>query len=90
LYVISYDVVDDARRRRIHDALKDYGRRVQFSVFECHLDEKGLAELWDRIGFELNIDEDSCRFYRLCGACEPEVRILGQGDRYVLPGHLIV
>jgi CRISPR-associated protein Cas2 len=32
--VVCYDVVDDRRRNRIFKLLKDYGRRVQYSVFE--------------------------------------------------------
>ena len=36
LYLISYDVTDDARRRHVMEALKDFGRRVQYSVFECN------------------------------------------------------
>lgn len=37
LYVISYDIVDDRKRTKTVDTLKDYGRRVQKSVFECCL-----------------------------------------------------
>jgi CRISPR/Cas system-associated endoribonuclease Cas2 len=41
LYLISYDVSDDTRRRRVYEALKDFGRRVQYSVFECETEERG-------------------------------------------------
>lgn len=90
LYVISYDVADDTRRRRVFEALKDFGRRVQFSVFECDLDEAALTELYDRIDFEIERGEDSCRFYRLCQGCAAEVRVIGKGDRYSRPGFVIV
>src|SRR5690606_13386374 len=33
LYVISYDIADDARRTDVADALLSYGRRIQYSVF---------------------------------------------------------
>src|ERR1035441_8977781 len=42
LYLISYDVTDDSRRRHAFEALKDFGRRVQYSVFECNLGYKGV------------------------------------------------
>ena len=41
-YVVSYDIVDDARRTRVHATLKDYGTPVQYSVFECDVDAKRL------------------------------------------------
>ena len=90
LYLISYDVTDDGRRRRIMEALKDRGRRVQYSVFECELDERGLEELWERLGAEVDEAEDSCRLYRVCQGCAGEVRILGPGDRYSEAGFVIV
>ena len=33
LTVVSYDVRDDRRRTRLAHALKDFGERVQYSVF---------------------------------------------------------
>ena len=90
LYLISYDVTEDDRRRRVHEALKDFGRRVQYSVFECETDSPGLQELLVRVAREIDPATDSCRFYRLCAACAGEVRILGRGDRYSEPGFVIV
>jgi len=77
LYLIAYDVVDDARRARLFEALKDFGRPVQRSVFECFLEGGGLAELLERIDFEVDRATDSCRIYRLCGGCAAVVRELG-------------
>lgn len=90
LYVISYDVSDDARRRRVYEALKDYGRRVQYSVFECKLEGRALAELEERLGREMDEESDSCRVYRLCEGCAGEVRILGRGERYTDTAYVIV
>lgn len=90
LYLVSYDVSDDNRRRHVMEALKDFGRRVQFSVFECNLDVRGLDELLGRLDFEIDPATDSCRLYRLCESCAGEVRILGKGDRYSEPGFVIV
>jgi len=90
LYLISYDVSDDQQRRRVMEALKDFGRRVQYSVFECNLDAEGLAELLGRLEFEIDGKTDSCRLYRLCEGCAGEVRILGKGDRYREPGFVII
>ena len=90
LYLISYDISDDGRRYRVCEALKDFGHRVQYSVFECDLDDKGFAELRDRLDFAIDGKEDSCLFYRICGTCSKEVLALGRSDRYERPGFVIV
>lgn len=90
LYAICYDVSDDARRGRVHEALKDFGRRVQYSVFECDVDEQGLRELMERIEFELDWATDSCRFYVLCGECRGKVKILGRGEPFSEAKYVIV
>jgi CRISPR-associated protein Cas2 len=90
LYVISYDVAEDAARRRVAEALKDYGRRVQYSVFECGLDQKGVDELRQRLAAEIDPSADSCRVYRLCEACAGEVVILGRGGHYIEPAFVVV
>ena len=90
LYLVSYDVSDDNRRRHVMEALKDFGRRVQYSVFECNLDVSGLDVLVGRLDFEIDPATDSCRMYRLCGSCAEEVRILGKGDRYSEPGFVVI
>lgn len=37
MYVISYDISNDKIRTKIAKELENYGRRVQFSVFECRI-----------------------------------------------------
>jgi CRISPR-associated protein Cas2 len=90
LYAIAYDIADDRRRHRVHEALKDFGRRVQYSVFECDLKSEEIGPLARRIETEMDEEADSCRFYRLCEACRAEVRILGKGDQYREPEVVIV
>jgi CRISPR-associated protein Cas2 len=38
--VVSYDISDDKRRRKVAQIMEGYGYRVQYSVFECDLDKK--------------------------------------------------
>lgn len=45
LYLITYDVCDGKRLRRIHKLLKGYGEWVQLSVFQCRLSRRRHAEL---------------------------------------------
>jgi len=68
--VVSYDVanVDGAgarRLRRVARACLDYGQMVQYSVFECILDPAQWAVLRQRLIDEIDLEEDSLRFYYL-------------------------
>lgn len=44
-YLVTYDVVDDKRRTKIHTLLKDFGDRLQYSVFRCDLGPRDLVQL---------------------------------------------
>jgi CRISPR-associated protein Cas2 len=70
LILITYDVstVEKAgqrRLRRVARACKDFGQRVQKSVFECQVGQKEWAVLRHRLLSEIKPDEDSLRFYYL-------------------------
>ena len=79
LIVVSYDIPDDRRRAKLAHALKDFGRRVQLSVFECLLKEDQVQRLKRRIERLTEPQEDSVRIYRLCGGCAPKVEVVGRG-----------
>lgn len=82
LYLVSYDISDTSRRTKISKTLLDYGTRVQYSVFECHLEEKKLFEkMCRRLENLINTEEDSLRIYSVCGACETILRVRGTAKR---------
>lgn len=80
LYIVSYDIPDDRRRTKLAKVIKDFGDRVQYSVFECLLDRELLKKMEERIVRIINIKEDSVRVYALCGNCEKAIAIFGQGE----------
>ena len=59
-------VSDDARRYRVCEALKDFGRRVQYSVFECDLDQARADVMINRL-LELTEPEDQLRVAAVFG-----------------------
>jgi CRISPR-associated protein Cas2 len=79
LILVSYDVPDDRRRTKLAHALKDFGRRVQYSVFECLLTADQAAHLSARIAKLTDPAEDSVRTYLLCADCAARVEIQGLG-----------
>lgn len=63
LFVVSYDIVDDKRRRQLSDYLESYGIRVQYSVFETELNQSQLNQLIKGVKKRIKADEDTVRIY---------------------------
>ena len=79
LTVISYDIEDDKKRTRLAKRLRDFGPRVQKSVFEADLHDDELQKLQNVLE-EVEIEaNDSIRLYRICANCAAEVKIWGHG-----------
>lgn len=79
LFRISYDISDDRTRRRVANLLMDYGKRVQYSVFECLLDAKTLEKIITILKPFVD-GNDSIRVYQLCESCVKNVVLLGKGE----------
>ena len=80
LYLVSYDIPDDRRRTKLAKALKDFGDRVHYSVFECLLDALHFDKMLSKIGDLVDEKDDSVRIYTLCANCEKAVKIIGTGE----------
>jgi CRISPR-associated protein Cas2 len=75
--VVAYDIVSDRRRNRLVKLLKDYGQRVNFSVFECRIKKQTFPKLKSEISKIISRKEDSVLFYDLCLDCERKRQALG-------------
>lgn len=62
-------------------ALKNVGRRVQYSVFECDLDAERLTELRVRLQALIDPRRDRIDIYPMCNACFFRGERLGLDDR---------
>ncbi len=63
-YAVVYDITANGERRRVEKVLKDFGFRIQKSVFECRMDRRAKEEL---IGVleKLNLKTGFVKIYRL-------------------------
>jgi CRISPR-associated protein Cas2 len=77
LYIIAYDIPDHKRRKKVADLLEGYGKRVQYSVFECVLTVDKYRELCQRLRRRVKLEEDSIRFYPLSGHTLEQVEVWG-------------
>ena len=82
MVVVSYDVstiepAGQTRLRRIAKTCKDYGQRVQFSVFECEVDPGRWAFLRQKLLDEIDPETDSLRFYFLGANWKRRIECVG-------------
>lgn len=52
--LVCYDITSNKLRRRIDQCLKDFGVRLQFSVFLCRLDKDGINRCREKLMKVLN------------------------------------
>lgn len=64
-FLVSYDISDPKRLRKVARLLEGFGTRLQYSVFECALDGLRLAELKSELHPVLNFSEDQVLFVSL-------------------------
>lgn len=77
-YVISYDISKTKVRNKVANILEGYGRRIQYSVFECDVDEASFASLYAKLLEQaLESGTDSIRIYHLCKKCSEEILTIG-------------
>jgi CRISPR-associated protein Cas2 len=57
-FLISYDICNPKRLRKVARAMEGFGVRLQYSVFECPLDAVRLAKLKAELQPLLKHDED--------------------------------
>lgn len=77
--LISYDIPHDKRRSKIAKTLENFGKRVQYSVFECQLTDSQLVDVRGRLTALVVPNEDSIRFYSLPKDAVTAILILGHG-----------
>ena len=95
LVLVSYDVAmlnegGTKRLRRVAKACKDYGQRVQYSVFECNIDPAQWTVLRARLIKEIDKEKDSLRFYFLGSNWRRRIEHIGAKEVPDLEAPLIV
>lgn len=93
--IVAYDVATDSskgrrRLRRVAQVCKNFGQRVQKSVFECAVDEMQLEQLRHELLGIIEEEEDSLRIYRLVEPRERYVEAYGRSTYVDFDDPLVV
>lgn len=75
-FIVSYDICDPKRLRKVFKTMRNWGDHLQYSVFECQLSATDLLECRGQLAEIINHAHDQILFIDL-GPSE------GRGDRVI-------
>jgi len=75
-YIVTYDICDDRRLRKVFTTMRNWGDHLQYSVFECQLTSSDMIQLRDELRKIIHHNEDQVLFIDL-GPSD------GRGDRVI-------
>lgn len=95
MVLASYDIAmsdeqGPRRLRRVAKVCKNYGQRVQYSVFECIVDPAQWTLLRQQLIDEIDPSQDSLRFYFLGKNWKRRIEHIGAKKGIDQEGPLIV
>ena len=95
MVLVTYDVKTETaagrkRLRQVAKTCKDYGQRVQYSVFECLVDPAQWTQFRAELLDIIDSSEDSLRFYFLGVNWKRRVEHVGAKPAYDPEGPLII
>lgn len=82
LFIVTYDVADDKRWRRLFKLMHGYGEWLQLSVFQCRLTRTRQVELVGLIEGILHRDEDHLLMLDIGPAENVQPRVLSIGKAF--------
>ncbi len=96
MYILAtYDVdtiseTGQKRLRKVAKLCKDYGRRVQNSVFECELTEAQFIQLKEALSEVIDKNLDSLRFYHLNKNENHRIETIGKNANFNINDAIII
>ena len=85
LYLVTYDISDPKRWRRIFNIMKGYGHWLQLSVFQCRLTARRRTEMTVRLEECMKPTEDHILIMDMGPADKLRPRVESLGKNYEAP-----
>ena len=86
LHLVAYDVRSPQRLAKVAKICKDYGFRVEYSVFECDLSPIDFDEMIAALETVMDMDVDTLLVYKICATCVEKIMGFGTVSR---PGKIL-
>lgn len=93
LYIVTYDIANDRRWRKVFKLMCGHGDRLQYSVFRCALSDRERIVLIEKLSSAIKHNEDQVLFLPLGpmgGVDEQRVYAIGRPYPPMRQGAVIV
>jgi len=82
LYLVTYDIADQKRWRRVFNLMHGYGEWVQLSVFQCRMSRQRHAELVALLDGIIHHQQDHVLFVDIGPADRVSPRVVSLGKDF--------
>lgn len=82
LFLLTYDIRDTRRWRRVFRLMKGFGEWLQLSVFQCRLSARRHAEMIQSLDEVINSKVDALLVIDLGPADKVKPRVVSLGERF--------
>lgn len=83
--MVSYDISDSTRLRKVFSVMKNYGDHVQYSVFVCELNDREKILLQRDLRAVINHKEDQVLFFRIGSSSQSSEELISSLGRDYQP-----
>ena len=81
-YIVTYDIADSRRWRRVFKTMNGFGEWLQLSVFQCRLSRRRRAELETRLRKLVKAGEDHVLLIDIGPASRTELAVESIGKTF--------
>lgn len=81
-YIVTYDIADSRRWRRVFKIMNAFGEWLQLSVFQCRLSKRRRAELEARLRDLIKVGQDHVLVIDIGPADKTDIAVTSIGKTY--------
>lgn len=81
-YIVTYDIADSRRWRRVFKTMNGFGEWLQLSVFQCRLSKRRRAELEARLRDLIKVGQDHVLVIDIGPADKTDIAVMSIGKSY--------
>jgi CRISPR-associated protein Cas2 len=82
IYLVTYDICDDKRWRKVFKAMNGFGEWLQLSVFQCRLDRSQFLKMADALSERIDPREDHVLIVDVGPADSVNPKVTSLGRRF--------
>ena len=81
-YIVTYDISDSRRWRRVFKTMRGFGDWLQLSVFQCRLSGRRRAELETKLRDLVKVGEDHVLLIDIGPADKTDIAVMSIGKTF--------